>query len=196
MKSGNLVFNSILLVLIIALFVLHFSSKSKATAAPAKRVEVASTNASDFRIAYFDLDSVENNFGLLKEIKAELTQKDEENARAKMKLKQVYQNKIDELQKKEMSQVQSEVASRDLQKLEMDIRGQMQTLDQQLQDLSIRRQTEAKSKIEDYLKEYNKTKGFSYIFAYEPGFMFYRDSAYNITSDLIQGLNNQFPKKK
>lgn len=196
MKSSNLIFNSILLVLIIVLFVLHFASKGKANAAPAKRVEVASSSASDFRIAYFDLDSVENNFSLLREIKAELTQKDEENARAKMKLKQVYQNKIGELQKKEMSQVQSEVAARDLQKLEMDIRGQMQTLDQQLQDLSIRRQTEAKSKIEDYLKEYNKTKGFSYIFAYEPGFMFYRDSAYNITGDLIQGLNNQYPKKK
>ncbi|HEX6334466.1 MAG TPA: OmpH family outer membrane protein [Flavisolibacter sp.] len=194
--KASLIINGVLLVLVGVLFYLHFSSRREPVKT-GRKAEVASTSAGgEFRIAYFELDSVETNFTLLKEIKNELTQQDEENSRTKMRLKQKYQNKLNELQKQEMSQVQSELAARELQKLEMDIRGQMQTMDQKLQDLSIRRQTEAKTKIEDFLKEYNKSRGFSYIFAYEPGFMFYRDTMYNITGDLIEGLNKLYPSKK
>jgi outer membrane protein len=46
------------------------------------------------------------------------------------------------------------------------------------------------------LKEYNQDKKFSYIIANEPGFIFYRDSAFNITNDVVAGLNQIFGKKK
>jgi outer membrane protein len=55
---------------------------------------------------------------------------------------------------------------------------------------------DVKTKIENFLKEYNKTKGYSYILAYEPGIIYYRDSTLNITDDLVKGLNEQYSKKK
>ena len=51
-------------------------------------------------------------------------------------------------------------------------------------------------KIEDYLKEYNKGKGYSYIFSSAPEFMYLKDTTYNITEDLINGLNKLYPKKQ
>lgn len=68
-------------------------------------------------------------------------------------------------------------------------------MDQKYQDLQMRKKQEIKTKIEDYLKEYNKTRGYSYILAYEPGIIFYRDTMYNITGDLVKGLNDQYKKK-
>ncbi|MEJ7676074.1 MAG: hypothetical protein WKF59_26075 [Chitinophagaceae bacterium] len=46
------------------------------------------------------------------------------------------------------------------------------------------------------MKEYNNDGRYDYVFSYEPGLMFYKDSALNITSDVINGLNNLYAKNK
>jgi outer membrane protein len=57
--------------------------------------------------------------------------------------------------------------------------------------------TDVRNKIEDYLKEYNKQKGYAFILSYEPGFMlYYKDSIYDITNDIITGLNAEYEKNK
>ncbi|HYK54874.1 MAG TPA: hypothetical protein VEV15_00215, partial [Flavisolibacter sp.] len=67
MKNGLLILNIVLLILVGVLFYLHFSSKNK-PATPAKKVDVASSNTgTDFRIAYFELDSVSNSFAMVKD---------------------------------------------------------------------------------------------------------------------------------
>ena len=53
-----------------------------------------------------------------------------------------------------------------------------------------------KKKIEDFLTEYNKDKNYSYIVSYEQGLFYYKDTAYNITDDVIKGLNEQYKNKK
>ena len=75
MKNGLLIFNLVLLVLIGVLFYLHFTGnktkvKSENTV-PGKNVE-----AQDFKIAYFEMDSLESSFELVKEVKNELGKKD------------------------------------------------------------------------------------------------------------------------
>ena len=52
------------------------------------------------------------------------------------------------------------------------------------------------SRIQNYLKDYNKDGKYSYIFSYEPGFMFYKDSTLNITPDVIAGLNGLYAENK
>jgi outer membrane protein len=76
------------------------------------------------------------------------------------------------------------------------IKGKKQELDSKYQDLYMRKSREVKSKIEDYLKEYNNQKGYAYIVVYEPGLIYYKDTLYNITPDVIKGLNARYAKKK
>ena len=95
-----------------------------------------------------------------------------------------------------MNQVQSENANRDMLQLQETIRNKKQELDQRYQNLYMQKMQDVKLKIENFLKEYNKERRFSYIFAYEPGFIYYRDTIYNITNDLVKGLNQQYSKKK
>jgi outer membrane protein len=95
-----------------------------------------------------------------------------------------------------MSQVESEQAAQDMRNLEQGLRSEADKLDQNLNDYVVRKKVEFNDKIRDFLKEYNQNKKFSYIIANEPGFIFYRDSAFNITADVVKGLNQIFSKKK
>ncbi|HEX3025194.1 MAG TPA: OmpH family outer membrane protein, partial [Chitinophagaceae bacterium] len=69
-------------------------------------------------------------------------------------------------------------------------------MDQEMQDETVKKLQDVKKKIEDYLKEYNKGKGYSYIFASSPDLIYYKDTVYNITNDLLKGLNEMYKKKK
>ena len=95
-----------------------------------------------------------------------------------------------------MNQDDYEKAKIDLKQLEDQLKGQKQVLDQEYQDFVMHRQLKLKSTIEDFLKEYNKTQSYSYVVAYEQGLFYYKDTAYNITEDVIKGLNEMYKNKK
>ncbi|MFL5810819.1 MAG: OmpH family outer membrane protein [Flavisolibacter sp.] len=194
MKNAALILNAILLVLVGVLFYLHFSSHKDDSRV--QNVQPQQQHNSGFKIGYFEWDSVIAHFDLFKEMQNEYNAKDESNAKRKMQMRQEYQNMINKYSQRELSQVESEMATKEIKKKEQEITNEMQTLDAGLQELQFRKTNEVNSKIETFLKEYNKTKGYSFVLAYEPNFIFYRDTSYNITNDLIRGLNAQFPKKK
>lgn len=196
MKNLSLIFNVVLLVLVGILFYLHFSSSDKKPKIQSVSSNHPSNGNNSFKIGYFEWDSVTNRFGLFKEMQNELEQKDKLNAKEKLRLRQYYQDKVNGYSQRALSQVESEMATREIKKLEVDISNQLQKLDQDYQELQARKNNEVRTKIEDFLKEYNKSKGYSFVFAYEPMLIFYRDSVYDITSDLINGLNEKYPKKK
>lgn len=199
MKNASLILNVVLLVAVAVLFYLHFSSTRK----PAETTKVASSNsagkvpAGDFRIAYFEMDSLNNSFTMVKEVKAELSKEEEKVNSELARLQKSYNDKFTQYQSQAqtMSSQESENANRDIVQMQQRFASAKQQMEMRLQDLSMRKMQEVKNKVEEFLKEYNKSRGFTYILAYEPGFMFYRDSAYDITDDLVKGLNEKYKKK-
>jgi len=194
MKNALYIINGILLIAVGVLFYLFFTEK-KNNAAIIHSSTWADTSKTPTRIAYFEWDSIENQ-KFYKEMQDELNRKKEEVDKQKMKLGQIYQQRLDGYNKKEMSQVESEKATQDMRELEQNLRGQAEKYDQDLNDYVLRKKVEFNDKIRNFLKDYNQDKKFSYIIANEPGFIFYRDSAYNITKDVVAGLNQLFSKKK
>lgn len=198
MKNASLILNLVLLVAVGVLFYLHFAGKK----GPETRI-IASSNknnagtAGDCRIAYFDMDSINNSFVLIKNVKEELSKEEVRINSELTRLQKTYNDRITHYQgqQQSMSQVESEKANRDILQLQDRIRNTKQEMEAKYQDLYMRKMQDVKAKVEEYLKEYNKDKGYSYILAYEPGFIFYRDSALNITSDIISGLNEKYAKK-
>lgn len=197
MKQTSLILNLVLLVAVGVLFYLQFSNNK------APQTRVASSNKADVvpsgdcKIAYFDMDSINNSFSLIKQVKAELSREEEKINSELTRLQKTYNDRITHYQgqSQTMSQVESEKANRDILQLQDKIRSTKQDMEQRYQNLYMRKMQDVKSKVEDYLKEYNKDKGYAYILAYEPGFIFYRDTALNITSDLVKGLNEKYKKK-
>lgn len=196
MKNVLIAINAVLLIAVGVLYYLYFSKNNKPSVS-VKSSSAATPKTGECSIAYFELDSLTSSLSIIKDVNAELSKEEDKINGELRRLQKMYNDKISEYQKQaqSMSQIESERANKDILQLQETIRGKQQEMDQKYQDLQMRKKQEIKTKIEDYLKEYNKTRGYSYILAYEPGIIFYRDTMYNITGDLVKGLNDQYKKK-
>ena len=143
--------NAVLLVLVGVLFYLHFSSNGKPT--PKKTVANAPVEKSEeFKIAYFEMDSLESSFAMVKDVKSELGKKEESINGELERLERTYRNKAAQYQSQAqtMTQVQSEMATRDMMQLQQNMQSRKQQLDQEYQDFYMRKMKDVKTKIEDY----------------------------------------------
>jgi outer membrane protein len=76
------------------------------------------------------------------------------------------------------------------------IKNTEKNLMQEYQKYYVSKQTDIITLIKNYCKEFNKDRRYSYIIAREPGLFYYSDTAFNITPELLKGLNAAYPKKK
>ena len=194
-KKGMLIWNVLLSLVCVVLLYLQFSGGLGSLAG---RKSASSLPSGPFRMAYFEMDSVAANFELVKELKAEMLKKEDsisvEMDRMARNMQQKYNYYQEQANTGVMNQAQSEAAGRDLKNLDDQIKGRKQALDAEYGDFVMRRQNEIKTKIETFLAEYNQNSQFSYIISYEPGLFYYKDKAYDITADLIKGLNEKYKK--
>ena len=158
-----------------------------------------SANAGPFRMAYFEMDSVAANFELVKGLKTEMLKREEsinaEMERLTRNMQQKYNYYQEQANTGVMNQAQSEAAGRDMKNLDDQIKSRKQVLDAEYGDFVMRRQNDIKSKIETFLSEYNKDGQYAYIISYEPGLFYYKDKVYDITDDLVKGLNDKYKKQ-
>ena len=196
MKNGLLIWNILLTIGLGFLLIKNFSSGSSTTKIKSSSKDSV-TSDGNFTIAYFEMDSIATHFSLVKELKDEM-QKRESNINNELdKMDRTYRQKVNDFQQRAqgMTQAQQEKETQELLKLQDDMKNKKMSLDQDYNDFVIRKQDEIKSKIQDFLKEYNKIHNYTYIVSYEQGLFYYKDTAYNITSDLLAGLNNLYKKK-
>ena len=200
MKNGIFIWNVLLSLVVGALLFFQFSSK-KGNSSVFKngRSDTSNTNG-QFRMAYFEMDSVAANFDLVKELKAQLTIKEEainnEMTNRAKSLQEKYNYYQNLAQAGNLSESQSEVASKEMKVMDDEMKSRKQQLDQDYSNFMMTKQNEIKTKIENFLKDYNKAKNYSYIISYEQGLFYYRDTAYNITSDVVKGLNEFYKEPK
>lgn len=200
MLRGLLIWNVILTLAAGFLLVNYFGSTGNKKASGKITGSDSLKSDGQFRMAYFEMDSVAANFDMVKEVKAELTKKEEEINREMDGMGKNFQQRYlyyqNQAKNGSLTQEQSDAASLELKKMDDDMKARKSQLDQEYNDLMVRRQNEIKTKIEAFLKDYNKTRNFSYIISYEQGLFYYRDTAYNITSDVVKGLNQLYKPSK
>lgn len=196
MKNISTILSILALVLIGCLFYLHFSRGEK----PNKTSVTTEKNpASNFAIAYFDIDSLQEHYDYFKDVSGDIKKKESSMNAELNDLTNKYQRTIRKWQEKgnNITQSEGEAAQREVGLLQQQYQQRKGELEQEMQKLQVDRMTELRKQVEEFLKDYNKSKKYSYILSYEPGFIiYYRDSAYNITHDLISGLNAQYKDKK
>ncbi|MEO8404175.1 MAG: OmpH family outer membrane protein [Chitinophagaceae bacterium] len=196
MKNGLLIWNVVLTLVVAYLLVNVFTSKSKNDTAPPKIMAHDSASSSGFRIAYFEMDSIENNLEMVKTVKAEIAKKDDEYNGEVSKLDMIYRREGEKRMQNVKSQADMDAAQNEMKSVGEQLKAQKQDLDQKYQDYVMRLNLGVKKKIEDFLARYNQTKNYSYIVSYEQGLFYYKDTAYNITSDVIRGLNEEYKNEK
>jgi outer membrane protein len=198
MKNISTLISIVSLVLVGVLYYLYFSRGQKTV--QAQLMPQSEKPASNFSVAYFDLDSLEANYSYFKELLNQVKSKENAMNLELGSMEKNYQKKISEWQQKgnTMTQAEGEQAQREYASMQQNFQLRKQALQEELFRHNEDLKADIRKKIEDYLAEFNKQKKYSYIFAYESSspFMYCKDTAFNITKELIDGLNASYKKKK
>jgi outer membrane protein len=198
MNKGLLALNIILLVAVGVIFVLFFGKKKGESFSRTSTSDSSTHSSSSYKIAYFDMDSVENNFAYWKDLQVELNKKEDSITREWNRMMLNLQQRAEQFEKTKMTmtQEQFERAQNQLMQLDATYKTERQKMDQAYQGFLVSRQQEILAMIREFFKEYNKKNEYAMIIANEPGLIFYKDTTYNITSDLLAGLDKIYRERK
>jgi outer membrane protein len=83
-----------------------------------------------------------------------------------------------------------------LDMLEQSYKSKQEMQGAELQSEGFRYRQEITKKIQEFLKKYNQEKGYAFILSNSNDLLYYKDTVYNITQDLVKGLNAEYKPKK
>lgn len=189
---------AVLLVLIGILYYLHFSGNNNNVSVTSGGVTAVDSSSPATRIAFINIDTLQNHYKYYQQIKSDLDNQEKSAENQLMLLQKKFQNRTSELQQKaaQMTPKEQEGAMMEINKMQQDFQAKQQSLHENLAEYNQKMKDKLLAKIEDYLKVYNNNGRYSYVFSYEPGFMFYKDSTLDITAEVVKGLNELFEKEK
>ncbi|UYQ93769.1 OmpH family outer membrane protein [Chitinophaga horti] len=191
------------LLIAIAGFMASCQPKDKAAtqATGAQQAAGGAEAGGAFKIAYVDLDSLESHYEYFKEKKAEL-EKQQEQIENELKAKaRVLQNEVAALQQRaqsgQLSQVEGQAAERELMQKNQQLELTRQQRQQSYMQQEAQFNDDLQNKLDSFLQGYNKGR-YAYIFSYRKGAsnILYKDTQYDITADVIKGLNDLGNTKK
>ena len=199
MNKGLLALNIILVVAVGILFFLFFTRKDKTVTNLTTRT--SSDTAAQWQripVAYFDMDSVEANFSLFKQMQTEVVKREAGINDTINQMRAAFQNYYQKLQAQgaNLTPRQRDSLGNELAQMDMEIKNRATELNQNYQTYYMSKQQEIVTRIKDYCKVFNKDRKYSYIIAREPGLFYYTDTTYNVTTELLKGLNSFYAKKK
>jgi len=198
MNKGLLALNIVLLIAVAILFILFFNKKEGSVKTVDKgRGKDTTAPWQHTPVAYFDMDSIEANFTEFKRMQAEVVKKEGEINESINQMRNNFQAYYQKLQAQaaNLTPRQQDSLGNVLAQMDADIKNRTAELNQSYQSYYMSKQQEIVTMIKNYCKEFNKDRKYSYIIAREPGLFYYTDTAYNVTSDLLKGLNQFYLKK-
>lgn len=197
MKNFLLAFNILLLIGLGILYYEFYEYKNKDVHVKDTTNAAVSKN---FTIAYFELDSLQENYSYFKEVRTYLNSQEAQMTKQLNALRDGYFAKLKEYNQKgpTMSQTEQGAFEQQLMKMKNDLEQKNQDLTQEMNNLALRRMQDVKIKIQDFLKVYSKEKGYSFVFAAtNEDYIYYKDTLRNVTDDIVSKLNEAYkPVKK
>ncbi|HVS96222.1 MAG TPA: OmpH family outer membrane protein [Puia sp.] len=153
---------------------------------------------SGFKIAYFDMDSLEAHYDGFKDAQQQVKEQESRMTQELTSLDRKNQKTIESWRQKgnTMTPAEQAQAQQEYAQMQQEYQSHKQALEQDFYKMTEDKKTELRKKIEDYLKDYNKQKNYSYIIQFDANsFIYTKDTVYNITADLVDGLNAAYRKK-
>ena len=158
------------------------------------------SSASDLKMAYVDVDSLLSQYQFSKDLN-ETMMKKEENIRATINQKaRDLQKQVNEFQRKlQNNAFLSEERARQekdrLEKMQQNLQELQNRLAGELQSESQKHTLMLRDSVRNFLKQYNKKHKYSMILS-NSGFdnLLYADSTFNITNEIVKGLNDRYKK--
>jgi len=200
MKNVLPAITAVLAILVAVLFYLHFNSHNQIDKISSKVTNQDSLGNKPLKIAYVDLDSIQEKYEYYRE---KMNQFDKRKESADRELNNSFQKIENErvafVQRgNSITQVEAEAFQRDYTRKMQNLENQKRVMEGQIQEEGIKTMEELRKRINDFLGGYNQKKDYSYIFSYSTGLnvLFYKDTTYNITTEVVAGLNDAYRKSK
>lgn len=183
--------------LIIAAVAALFLASCDKQAPQVEEKSQASQTSSELKIAFVEVDSIMSQYKFCVErseelekkalnIENTLNKKGQDLQAAAAKFQDDYQNN------RIKSQAEGEARQAALQKQQSDLQALQQRLSEDFQAETDKFNTALRDSIQHYIAEYNKTKKYSIIFSKQGDNLLYADKAYDITDEIIAGLNKAY----
>ena len=194
MKRTKYILNGFLALAMALIFAQCAENKGTASTASSP----AAVSLGNLKIAYVEIDSLLTKYRYWNDLNELMIQKEENirttlNEKAKELEKEMreFQRKLENngfasRERAEQENLRLAQKQRDLQQLQEKLANDLQT-ENQKNSLQLR------DSINSFLKIYNKDKGYSLIIS-NTGFdnLLYADQAFNITSEIVEGLNARY----
>ena len=155
--------------------------------------------ANNFKIAYFELDSLQEHYTYFKEVRDELNKQEAQRNKQLENIRANYMNKLKEYNQKgaTMSQTDQSNFEEELRKLQSNYEERQQALGQEMNTLYMQKMQSVKQRIQDFLKSYCKDKGYAYVFAASSDdYLYYKDTVRDITPQIVSLLNEEYKTSK
>ena len=196
MKRTNFILNGFLALAIVLVFAQCSDNNNAATSSTAPAVGVA--GSSNMKIAYVEIDSLLTKYNFWNDLNEVMIQK-EENIRTTLNEKA---KKLDadakEFQRKLenngfATRERAEQEQMRLMKQQQELQALQQKLSDELASENQKNSLQLRDSINSFLKIYNQNKGYDLIIS-NTGFdnLLYANPAYNITQEIIDGLNARY----
>ncbi len=201
MKNISLIFNVVLAIAVIVLYVLFLGNKGTKTSNPVLSMSY-STHSALLPIAYINIDSLLINYHFAKESNESLLKKAEDSRLDLNVRDRQLQGEMAEFQRKLennafLSRERAEEEQARLIRKQQDLQQLNAKLSQELMESQQKMSEQLRDTINNLLKIYNKNKGYQLILSNtsndnillgEPGF--------DITKEIVDLLNERFTKNK
>jgi len=156
------------------------------------------TAPAELKIAYVEVDSIMTQYTFCKDY-TEILQKKGQNiqntlASKQRSLEQAAANFQQKLQQNAYTREQAEGIQASLQKQAADLEGLNQRLSGEFQTETDKYNNALRDSIQHFLAKYNKDKKFSIILSKAGDNLLYADKAFDITSEVVAGLNKAYKK--
>ncbi len=194
MKHLSLTLNIVLLLAVGILYYLYFSSaKPNEKKKKNQTAQLAKANGTAPLIGYIDLDTLNEHITFIKNNRKLL---ENEQIAIEKEWENAYRNlqaQKDNFLKRgnAITQAEAEEFQGKLIQQQQMVDEKKQNATQALNDKSYKFLDDVQKKLKAFLVEYNQDNKFNYIFTTGNGleYMVYKDSALNITNDVVEGMN-------
>lgn len=199
MKNISLILNVILFILVGVLFYLQFTEKKGSSAIP-QMIKTDGKSVIIPQIAYIDIDSFQANYDYFKTGKTKLEAKQKSMEAELERSMSAFQAEYNSLVQKAQTMTEEEgmAAQQKLAEKQQKIEERKQSMEMQFMKETSDFNIELQERIIAYLKKYNANGAYTYILPYsrETINLLYVNDAYNITTEVLKGMNEEYKTNK
>jgi outer membrane protein len=181
---------------VVAMITLSLTSCNKSNPQVDEKSETAKAGSTNIKIAYVEVDSIMSQYKFCKEYSL-ILQKKSQNiqntvAQKGQALQAAAANFQQKVQQNAYTREQAEAIQGGLQKQNADLQALQQRLGNEFQAETDKFNTALRDSIKHFLAIYNKDKKYSIILSKAGDNLLYADKSYDITNEVIAGLNKAY----